>query len=119
MKWFVFAYISPFIFLLSDLPQGTASYYGSNFQGRRTSSGERFHVDSLTAAHKNYLFGTVVRVKNLKNDSIVLVKINDRLPQGSSRIIDLSYAAAKKLNFIRAGLAKVSIEIVDTVPLHK
>jgi rare lipoprotein A len=90
--------------------KGKASYYADKFNGRKTSSGERFSNDSLTAAHKYLPFGTVVAVTNLKNDSVVVVRINDRLPKKSSRIIDLTKAAARKLNFISNGLAQVSIE---------
>ncbi len=90
--------------------KGKASYYADKFNGRKTSSGERFSNDSLTAAHKYLPFGTVVVVTNLKNDSVVVVRINDRLPKKSSRIIDLTKAAARKLNFISNGLAQVSIE---------
>ena len=89
--------------------KGKASYYANKFNGRRTASGERFSNDSLTAAHKSLPFGTYVRVLNLKNDSVVIVKINDRLPQKSTRIIDLSRKAAKQLNFINAGLTTVEI----------
>ncbi|GAB4135865.1 MAG: hypothetical protein Fur0041_10190 [Bacteroidia bacterium] len=90
--------------------KGIASWYGKKFEGRRTYSGKRFHADSLTAAHKTLPMGTVVKVTNLKNDSVVIVRINDRLPKSSKRSIDLSYGAAKKLNFIRAGLTEVLIE---------
>ena len=89
--------------------KGKASYYAHKFNGRRTASGERFSNDSLTAAHKSLPFGTYVKVQNLKNDSVVIVKINDRLPQKSTRIIDLSRKAAKQLNFINAGLTTVEI----------
>jgi rare lipoprotein A len=92
---------------------GIASYYHSKFNGRKTSSGQIFNNDSLTAAHKTLPFGTKVLVRNLKNDSFVTVRINDRLPSASKRIIDLSVAAARKLNFIRAGLVKVSIEKIE------
>lgn len=94
---------------------GIASYYAQKFNGRKTSSGEKFSNDSLTAAHKKYKFGTYVLVRNLKNDSTVIVKINDRLPQNSKRSIDLSVRAAKQLNFIRAGLAKVEITVLDSL----
>jgi rare lipoprotein A len=90
--------------------KGKASYYADKFNKRRTSSGEIFYNDSLTAAHKTLAFGTIVAVTNLLNDSVVIVRINDRLPKKSSRIIDLSKAAARKLNFINQGLTKVSIE---------
>lgn len=94
---------------------GTASYYHNKFNGRKTSSGERFSNDSLTAAHKTLPLGTFVMVTNLKNDSVVYVKINDRLPYKSKRSIDLSVKAAKQLNFIKAGLTKVRIEVLPSI----
>ncbi|MCC6251219.1 MAG: septal ring lytic transglycosylase RlpA family protein [Bacteroidia bacterium] len=90
--------------------KGTASYYARKFHGRKTTSGEIFSNDSLTAAHKWLPFGTFVRVTNLRNDSVVVVRINDRLPKKSTRIIDLSRAAAKQLNFLVQGLTKVYVE---------
>lgn len=96
---------------------GLASYYAEKFNGRKTSSGEKFSNDSLTAAHKKFKFGTYVLVRNLKNDSTIIVKINDRLPQSSKRSIDLTSRAAKHLNFMRAGLAKVEITVLN--PLKK
>jgi rare lipoprotein A len=99
--------------------KGTATYYGQNYNGRRTASGEIFHRDSLIAAHKTFKFGTIVKVTNLKNDSVRFVKINDRLPKSSKHIIDLSYGTAKQLDFIKRGIAPVSIEIVGTSPIKK
>jgi rare lipoprotein A len=99
--------------------KGTATYYGENYTGRLTASGEKFYKDSLTAAHKYFKFGTVVKITNLANDSTRLVKINDRLPKSSKHIIDLSYGCAKELNFIRRGVIPVTFEIVDTVPIKK
>lgn len=93
--------------------KGIASFYANKFNGRKTSCGEKFCNDSLTAAHKSLPFGTLVKVTNLKNDSVVYVRINDRLPQSSKRSIDLTHCAAKQLNFVRAGLAKVSIEVMN------
>lgn len=92
------------------IQEGTASYYASKFHGRRTASGEVFHLDSLTAAHKLLPFGTVLRVTNQKNGNTVVVRVNDRLPNYSKRVIDLSYAAAKEVNMIREGLVQVTIE---------
>lgn len=91
---------------------GVASYYHNKFQGRKTSNGEIFRNDSLTAAHKRLPFGTRVRVTNLSNDSTVIVRINDRLPQSSRRSIDLSQAAARQLNMIRSGIVKARIEVL-------
>jgi rare lipoprotein A len=98
---------------------GIASWYGQKFEGRYTSSGEVFRVDSLTAAHKKLPFGTLVKVTNLKNDSVVIVKITDRLPQNSKRCIDLTPRAARQLNFLRAGLTPVKLEVVGTAPVYK
>jgi len=100
----------------AQISTGVASYYANKFNGRRTSSGEVFRQDSLTAAHKNLPFGTMLKVTNLSNDSVVYVKVNDRLPQSSKRMIDLSLAAAKQLNFVRKGLTQVKIEIVPKDP---
>jgi rare lipoprotein A len=91
---------------------GTASYYATKFEGRKTANGEILNNKKMTAAHKKLPFGTMVKVTNLSNDSIVIVKINDRLPQTSKRTIDLTLAAANQLNFIKKGLTKVSIEII-------
>lgn len=96
---------------------GIASYYAKKFEGRKCSGGEPFRNDSLTAAHKTLPLGTRVKVTNLKNDSVVVVRINDRLPKTSKRSIDLTRRAARQLNFIREGLAKVTIEVLrDSLP---
>jgi len=92
---------------------GIATYYAGRFEGRNTSSGEKFCNHKLTAAHKSLPFGTRVRVTNLCNDKSVIVTINDRLPQSSTRSIDLTQEAAKELDFIQAGKVKVRIEILD------
>lgn len=89
---------------------GKASYYSNKFEGRKTSSGEIFRQNLMTGAHKSLKFGTIVKVTNLKNDSIIIVKINDRLSQKSGSLIDLSLKAAKQLNFIQSGYTKVKIE---------
>jgi rare lipoprotein A len=102
-------------FMLEDekyIQTGKASYYSRKFQGRETSSGEIFKHNKFTAAHKTLPFGSVVRVVNLENDSIVYVKINDRLPKTSKRLIDLTRKAAIELNFIKKGLTKVVVERV-------
>lgn len=100
--------------LVNPKQTGIASYYANKFNGRKTSSGEKFSQDSLTAAHKTLKFGTFVKVRNLKNDSTVIVKINDRLPKSSKRSIDLSKKAAQQLNFIKSGLTKVEITVLDS-----
>ncbi len=93
---------------------GIASYYADKFHGRKTASGEVFHQDSLTAAHKHLPFGTIVRVTNLRNNQSVIVKVNDRGMKGKNRVIDLSKAAAKELNMVGAGLVKVKVEVLET-----
>ena len=91
---------------------GKASYYGDEFEGRRTASGERYAHDQLTAAHRTLPFGTRVRVVNLENDKEVEVVINDRGPHKKGRIIDLSHEAAETIDLVDAGLAKVRVERV-------
>ena len=95
------------------IQKGIASYYGGKFHGRKTASGEIYHKDSLTAAHKILPFGTVVKVINLKRNTSVIVRVTDRLPMSSKREIDLSLAAARELEMLRDGLAKVRIEVID------
>ena len=90
---------------------GIASYYGKQFQGRYTSSGEKFDMHLLTAAHKTLPFGTMVVVTNLSNNKSAIVKINDRMPTWNKREIDLSFEAAKKIGLIEAGIAKIQLEI--------
>jgi rare lipoprotein A len=99
--------------------RGTASYYGQHWTGRLTSSGERFYADSLTAAHKYFKFGTILKVVNHHNDSVCYVKVNDRLPKSSKFIIDLSYGTAKQLNFLKRGVINVTLTPVDTVEIRK
>jgi rare lipoprotein A len=101
---------------LDSVQMGIASYYHPKFEGRKTSNGEIFRNDSLTAAHKKLPFGTTVKVTNLNNDSVVIVRINDRLPQSSKRSIDLTFAAAKKLNMVKAGIVKAKIEVLPPAP---
>jgi rare lipoprotein A len=101
------------------IQKGIASYYGSEFHGRRTASGERYHKDSLTAAHKILPFGTVLKVTNLKRNTSVIVRVTDRLPMSSKRQIDLSVAAAKQLEMLRDGVGIVKIEAIDLLELDK
>jgi len=93
---------------------GYASWYGGKFQGRTTANGETFDTDLLTAAHKTLPFNTMVKVINLENGKDVTVRINDRGPFVKGRIIDLSRAAAKKIDMTGSGIARVRIEVVGT-----
>ena len=92
---------------------GVASWYGPNFNGRRTASGEVFDMYELTAAHRSLPFGTLVRVTRLDNGASVVVRINDRGPFKKDRIIDLSYAAALKIGLVASGTALVRLEVVS------
>jgi len=94
----------------SNREEGIASWYGKDFQGKRTASGETFDMNKLTAAHKKLPFGTMVKVTLIKNGKTVTVKINDRGPYVEGRIIDLSYEAAKQIGLDRSGVGKVRIE---------
>ena len=92
--------------------RGNASYYGHRFHGRKTASGERFDMHDLTAAHRTLAMGTRVRVTNLDNGRKVVVRINDRGPFHSRRIIDVSYAAARELDMLGSGVAPVKLEVL-------
>ena len=93
--------------------RGIASWYGTKFHGRRTSSGERYDMYAMTAAHKSLPLPTYVRVRNLKNQQSIIVKVNDRGPFHENRVIDLSYAAAHKLGITRAGTGFVEVTAID------
>jgi len=92
---------------------GVASYYGKEHHGKKTANGEIFDMNKLTAAHRSLPFGSQVKVTNLSNNRSVTVRINDRGPYVSGRIIDLSQAAAERLEMIQAGIVRVKVEILD------
>ena len=91
---------------------GTASWYGSKYHGRKSSNGEIYNKNKLTAAHPSLPFGTEVKVTNLSNNQSVVVRITDRGPFKGRRIIDLSEAAARKIDMIRSGVATVKMEVL-------
>jgi rare lipoprotein A len=97
--------------------EGLASYYADKYQGRKTANGETFDTAKLTAAHKTLPFGTRVRVTNLDNGKSVEVRINDRGPYVAGRVIDLSPAAAKKLDMLRAGVVRVRLDVLGSSPV--
>jgi rare lipoprotein A len=126
MKYFTllfFLIISPLMVSAGDerpfsnealkIQEGIASYYGKRFHLRKTANGEIFDMTEMTAAHKNLPFGTMLKVTNLKNGKVVWVRINDRLPQTSRRIIDLSKGAAEELDMVQDGIVKVKLEVPD------
>lgn len=90
--------------------EGKASWYGQAFHGRATTSSERYDMHEMTAAHKTLPIPSYVKVRNLDNGREIVVRINDRGPFHGNRIIDLSYAAAKKLGYVKKGIANVRIE---------
>jgi rare lipoprotein A len=92
---------------------GVASWYGPGFNGRKTASGERFNKSHYTAAHRSLPFGTVVRVRNLKNGRSVDVRINDRGPFVKGRIIDLSEAAAQQIDLKHRGIGEVELRVLS------
>ena len=94
--------------------RGTASWYGTKFHGKRTSSGEPYDLYAMTAAHKTLPLPTYVEVTNLKNGRSVIVKVNDRGPFHDDRLIDLSYTAAAKLDILPYGTGQVEVRAIDT-----
>ncbi len=92
---------------------GNASWYGKQFHGRTTASGEDFDMFELTAAHRKLPLGTFVKVTNLRNGKWIVVRVNDRGPYVSNRIMDLSYSAARMLSF-RDGIERVRLDLIQS-----
>jgi len=93
--------------------EGVASFYADEFHGKQTSNGEIYDMNDLTAAHRTFPFGTKVRVTDLENGKTVIVRVNDRGPFHEGRIIDLSLGAAKELDLVKTGTARVRIEVLE------
>ena len=91
---------------------GKASFYADVFNGKETANGEIYDMNGFTAAHPSYPFNTVVKVTNLDNGKSIEVRINDRMPNFRGRIIDLSLAAARKIEMINAGIQEVKLEVL-------
>ncbi|MGD0124258.1 MAG: septal ring lytic transglycosylase RlpA family protein [Terriglobia bacterium] len=92
---------------------GVASWYGEEFQGDTTASGEVYDLNGLTAAHHTLPFGTTIRVTNLRNHKNILLRVNDRGPRLGKRLLDVSWAAAKHLGFDHSGTTRVRVEVVS------
>jgi rare lipoprotein A len=111
------------IFIINGLvhsqQMGNASFYSKKLNNHFTSDGGKYHPDSLTCAHRSYPFGTILKVRNPKNNEEVIVKVTDRGPHHRKLMIDLSYCAAKKLDFIRAGIASVEITQLNSMPIKR
>lgn len=106
--------------LSAQTETGKASFYHNKFEGNGTSNGEVFRQDKYTCAHKTLPFGTWLKVTCIKNNNVIYVRVNDRLPKSSKRCIDLSLLGAEKLNFVRSGLTQVTLDIVkeEDVPIE-
>ena len=104
---------------LSDPPKpiktwvGNASWYGPRFNGRKTADGERYDAESLTAAHPNLPFGSLVRIVNPRTGQFEIVRINDRGPYQEGREIDVSYRVARKIGLIHSGVSQVRLELMQ------
>ncbi len=92
---------------------GVSSYYGKDFHGKLTANGEVFDMYGITAAHKTLPLNTVIRVTNLDNNRSIILRVNDRGPFVKGRILDCSYGAAVKLDFVNQGTTKVKIEVIE------
>lgn len=96
--------------------RGLASWYGAPYDGQRAASGEIYHQEAFTAAHRRLPFGSLVRVHRLDRNRSVVVRINDRGPFAPSRVIDLSHAAALWLGIVGRGEVPVALEVVESPP---
>ncbi len=92
---------------------GTASYYAAKFNGRAMANGKKYDENKLTAAHNKLPLGTFVKVSNLRNKKSVIVEVTDRMHHKNKRLIDLSKAAARQLGFLKQGLTKVKVEVIE------
>ncbi len=104
---------------LSNVQTGKASYYGREFEGRKTASGDIFRNSDFSCAHKKYAFGTILKVTNQKNRLSTIVKVNDRGPFVRTRIIDLSETAARSIGIYQHGLATVKVEDLNIIKMTK
>ena len=94
--------------------RGIASWYGADFHGWLTASGEIYNMEALTGAHRTLPLGTVVRVTNIKNGKQIRVRINDRGPYVHGRILDLSYGAARRIGMVEHGVTAISLEVIGS-----
>tara|TARA_B100000401_G_C52734230_1_gene685056 strand:- start:189 stop:506 length:318 start_codon:yes stop_codon:yes gene_type:complete len=93
--------------------KGVSSFYAEDFHGKLTANGEVYDMYGLTAAHKTLPLNTIIRVTNLVNDKSLILRVNDRGPYVKGRILDCSYGAAKKLDFVKDGTVEVKIEVIE------
>ena len=93
--------------------KGVSSFYAEDFHGKLTANGEVYDMYGLNAAHKTLPLNTIIRVTNLVNDKSLILRVNDRGPYVKGRILDCSYGAAKKLEFVNDGTVEVKIEVIE------
>lgn len=104
--------LPPVVPKVGTVVEGVASWYGPGYNGNRTSSGEVFHQDDLTAAHYDWAFGTKVRVTLLSTGKSAVVRINDRFPKFKGRVLDVSRGTAREIGLIGPGTGRVRLEVV-------
>lgn len=102
----------PTMVSVGDSFSGLASWYGKDFHGKKTSNGEVYNMHDMTAAHKTFPMNTMLKVTNLKNNVSIVVRVNDRGPFVGTRIIDLSYLAATRLDLVAKGTGPVALEVI-------
>ncbi len=107
----LFIFVTFNIYVIED--EGMASWYGPNFHGKKTANGEIYNQDDLTAAHRTFPFGSIVKIISLENNKYTFVRINDRGPFAKDRIIDLSRKAAEQLDMIISGTMKVRTILIE------
>ena len=103
--------LNPALATAQGAEEGVAQFYSDKFQGKKVASGETYDKSKLTASHKTLAFGTKVKVTNVDNGKSVVVTINDRLKKSNPGVIDVSRKAAEELGFVKAGKAKVKLEV--------
>src|SRR5215510_10471018 len=97
---------------IAQSEEGVAHFYSDSFQGKKTSSGEPYDKNGLTAAHKKFALGTKLKVTNVANGKSVIVTVNDRLGASSPALIDVTRRAAEELDFVKSGKTTVKVEVV-------
>src|SRR5665647_1423362 len=105
-----------FVSIVSAQQTVNATFYSNRLRGSHTSDGGKYHPDSMTCAHRTYPFGTILKVRNPKNGREVIVIVTDRGPFQRRLMIDLSYRAAKELDIVRLGIARVEVTRLDAMP---
>lgn len=99
--------------MLDSVQYGVASFYADKFEGKRMANGEIFQQKRMTCAHNSLPLGTIVKITNLRNEKYVIVRVTDRLHHRNMRLVDLSRSAAEVLGYIKRGLTRVKLEIIE------